>query len=67
MPARSMLASARAPGREQARPRTRWRIRFTAGLRFARSSEQARIQARVDAARAEHQMRYLRAGGRRWS
>ncbi|MHB8692136.1 MAG: hypothetical protein ACYDHH_12905 [Solirubrobacteraceae bacterium] len=67
MPARSMLASARAPGREQARPRTRWRMLFKAGPRFTRSTEQARIQARVDAARAEHQMRYLRAGGRRWS
>jgi hypothetical protein len=42
-------------------------MRFTTGLRFTRSTEQARIQARVDAARAEHQLRYLRAGGQRWS
>jgi len=35
--------------------------------RQATSTDYARIQARIDATRTEHQRRYLQAGGRRWA
>ena len=67
MRARSISPSMRLPGERRLRARVTWRALATAVRRQATSSDYARIQARIDAARTEHERRYLQAGGRRWS
>ena len=66
MRARSIPITARLAGRRE-RPRLRWRAALASVRRFAFSSDYARIQARLDAAKTENERRYLEAGGRRWS
>jgi hypothetical protein len=65
MRARTIPAAARLAGRRE-QARVQWRAALSAIRKSATSSDYARIQARLDAAKAENERRYLRAGGRRW-
>ena len=67
MRARSISPSIPLHGESRRRPRVSWRAVVFAARRQLTSTDYARIQKRLDAARTEHERRYLQAGGRRWA